>query len=462
MTRTRFLLLLVLQLMTVTVFSQNPTEAIIEERKSNKPSTELLRGPYLQSATSNSIIIRWRTNVATRSRVRYGADTNHLDKSVDDNSLVIEHQLKLTGLTAETRYFYSIGSLQDTLQFGKDNYFTTLPPAGKEGYYRVGVFGDCGLNSINQYMVRDAFVNYLGNNYLNAWILLGDNAYNDGLDAEFQAKFFNVYKDKLLKKYPLFPAPGNHDYHDIDFKAGYAQMNHHTAYYQNFTMPVNGESGGVPSHNPSFYSFDIGNIHFLSLDSYGMEENKYMLYDTAGPQAQWIKKDLEANKNKGWVVAYWHHPPYTMGSHNSDEESELGDVREKLLPILERYGVDLVLCGHSHVYERTRLMKGYFGKEADFNEKKYNLGSSSGLNDGSTNADPYIKDASNQGTVYVVTGSAGPVGGIQKSFPHAAMYYSNGTIGGATMLEVQGNKLEVKWICADGVIRDHFTMMKRK
>jgi len=62
----------------------------------------------------------------------------------------------------------------------------------------------------------------------------------------------------------------------------------------------------------------------------------------------------------------------------------------------------------------------------------------------------------------VVTGSAGPVGGIQKSFPHAAMYYSNGTIGGATMLEVKGNKLTLKWICADGVIRDQFTMVKEK
>ena len=337
-----------------------------------------------------------------------------------------------------------------------------MPVPGEKGSYRIGVFGDPGHNSVNQYQVRDAFVNYLGNEHLDAWMILGDNAYNDGTDAEYQAKFFNVYKDKLLKKYPLFPVPGNHDYHDVDFKSAYAQMNHTTAYYQNFTMPVRGESGGVASGTESFYSYDIGNVHFLALDSYGLEEKKYMLYDTLGPQAVWIKKDLEANRNKDWVVAYWHHPPYTMGSHNSDEESELGDIREKLLPILERYGVDLVLSGHSHVYERSRLMKGYFGKEAAFDEKKYNLSSSSGLNDGSENSAPYVKDASNKGTVYIVTGSAGPVGGIQKSFPHAAMYYSNGTIGGATILEVKGSQLDVKWICSDGVIRDHFTMQKNR
>ena len=110
--------------------------------------------------------------------------------------------------------------------------------------------------------------------------------------------------------FPVFPAPGNHDYHDADFTAQYAQTTHETPYYQVFTMPVNGEAGGVPSKNPAYYSFDIGNIHFISLDSYGMEENKYFLYDTLGPQVKWLKKDLKANKNKGWVIVYWHHPPY--------------------------------------------------------------------------------------------------------------------------------------------------------
>jgi len=443
-------------------YNQQNDTAINRERSTNKPVVSLLRGPYLQVATSNSIIIRWRTNVMTRSRVRFGFEPEKLNGVVDDNSLVTEHEIKLIGLLPQTKYYYSIGTLKDTLQGNTDNYFSTFPDAGKEGLYRIGVFGDPGLNSINQYNVRDAFVNYLSDNYLNAWIVLGDNAYSDGSDAEYQAKFFNVYKDKLLKKYPLFPSPGNHDYHDVDFKADYAQMNHTTAYYQNFTMPTRGEAGGYPSGTESFYSFDLGNIHFLSLDSYGLEDKKFMLYDTIGRQAQWIKKDLATNNNKDWVIAYWHHPPYTMGSHNSDEESELGEIREKVLPILERYGVDLVLCGHSHVYERSRLMKGYYGKEADFDEVKYNINSSSAKDDGTPNSAPYVKKISGPGTVYVVTGSAGPVGGIQKSFPHAAMYYSNGTIGGATMLEVKGNKLTLKWICADGVIRDQFTMVKEK
>ena len=158
-------------------------------------------------------------------------------------------------------------------------------------------------------------------------------------------------------------------------------------------MPVNGESGGVASGNPAFYSFDIGNIHFISLDSYGKEDNKYFLHDTIGPQVQWLKKDLEANKNKGWVITYWHHPPYSKGTHDSDTDDIMSGVRENLLRILDRYEVDLVLTGHSHVYERSRLMKGHYGKSTTFDKAKYNLSNSSGLFDGAEKDGPYVKES---------------------------------------------------------------------
>lgn len=450
---------LVFLLSSLSGMAQNSSPVLAKgaEKYTNKP--KLTRGPYLQAASDTSIIIRWRTDASTRSRVWYGTEAGKLDKTVDDLSLVTEHQIKLTGLKPRTKYYYAIGSLKDTLQGGADNYFQTLPVPGSEGLSRIGVFGDCGSLTINQAKVRDQFVKYLGKNGLDAWILLGDNAYNDGTDVEFQAKFFDIYKDKLLKNYPVFPSPGNHDYHDIDFGADYAQNNHNTAYYQNFSMPVNGESGGVPSHNPAFYSFDIGNIHFLSLDSYGKEENKYFLYDTLGPQVQWVKKDLELNKNKGWTIAYWHYPPYSKGTHDSDTDGIMTSIRENFIKILERYGVDLIICGHSHVYERSKLMEGHYGRSETFDAAKHNLSNSSGLYNGSENSAPYIKN-SDRGTVYVVSGSSSYVGKPESDFPHRAMHYSNATDAGAAMLEVQGNRLDFKWICADGVIRDQFTMMK--
>ncbi len=424
----------------------------------------LLRGPYLQVATSTGIIIRWRTDALTRSVVTYGTTAGKADRSAEDTTLTFEHKVQLSGLSPRTKYFYAIGGgLGDTLQSGPDNYFMTLPAPGTEGLYRIGVFGDCGNNSTNQRNVRDQVTKYLGDNYMDSWILLGDNAYSAGTDPEYQHKFFNIYKDNFLKKYPLFPSPGNHDYNDFyRFKAT-AQSTHDVAYFQNFSMPVNGEAGGVPSHSQAFYSFDIGNVHFLSLDSYGKEDNETRISDTMGAQVQWIKKDLEAFKNtkRGWVVAYWHHPPYTMGSHNSDRELELVKIRENFIQVLERYGVDLILCGHSHVYERSKLIKGHYGMEATYNEANHGLSRSTALYDGSNNSCPYIKDpVTNKGTVYVVTGSAGAQGGRQDTYPHDAMYYSYNSLGGASILEVEGNRLELKFIAADGVLRDHFTMMK--
>src|SRR5204863_7222212 len=168
-----------------------------------------------------------------------------------------------------------------------------------------------------------------------------------------------------------------------------------------------------------------------------------------------LKSDLAANTKK-WTVAYWHHPPYTMGSHNSDTEGDLVAIRQNFIRILERYKVDLILCGHSHLYERSKLMQGHYGNEASFSSTTHNLSQSSALYDGSSNSCPYVRDSlqNKNGTVYVVSGSAGQLGGQQGTYPHNAMYYSNPTNGGSFILDIEDNKLEAKWLCADGVVRD--------
>jgi hypothetical protein len=425
------------------------------------PNPSIIRGPYLMSATTNSIHVRWRTDVGTESRVRWGLAPNRLDSVMTDSAKVTEHELVLGNLKPHTKYWYSVENLNDTLQADSANYFMTNRVAGDTSLLRIGVIGDCGNNSTNQKNVRDQVINYLGNNYMDSWILLGDNAYSSGTDAEFQAEFFNIYRDRFLKQNPLYPAPGNHDYSN---GSSARQEDHAVPYYSLFSMPTAGEAGGVASNSKAYYSFDQGNVHFLSIDSYGEEDaGTTRLYDTLGAQVKWIKADLAANKNKSWVVAYWHHPPYTMGSHNSDNETELVKIRENFIRILEREGVDLILCGHSHDYERSRLMAGHYGKESTFDSTVHNLSQSSGRYDSTANSCPYMKDSvlMLNGTVYVVSGSAGQLGGSQAGYPHNALAaYSDATNGGAMMLEVQGNRLDAKWICADGQIRDRFTMMK--
>jgi len=149
-----------------------------------------------------------------------------------------------------------------------------------------------------------------------------------------------------------------------------------------------------------------------------------------------------------------------MGSHNSDLVAELIKIRERFIRILERLGVDVVLCGHSHDYERSYLLSGYYGYESSFSVSTCTKSSSSGKYDGSTNSCPYITAAGgNHGTVYVVSGSSGASGTTQSGYPHNAMPWSIND-GGMTYIEVQENRLDMKFIRKDGTIWDQFTIMK--
>ncbi|MCP9756688.1 metallophosphoesterase family protein [Lacihabitans sp. CCS-44] len=421
-------------------------------------STYISRGPYLQMGTTNSMQVRYRTNVATSSKINYGTDPSNLNSQVSDNIDKTEHVVDLINLIPNTKYYYNVANSTEVIQSSAQHYFYTAPTVGTEKKTKVWVTGDCGTGTSTQANVKNAFLNYVGNSYIDLWLLLGDNAYSSGHDYEYQSLFFEPYQNsRTMKQTPIFPAPGNHDYYSS------SQASRSGAYFQNFTLPTNGEIGGPPSYNEGYYSYNYANIHFISLDSYGTETaSLYRLSDTLNsPQIAWLKADLAANTQK-WTIVYWHHPPYTMGSHNSDTELELRYIREKVLPILERNNVDLVLCGHSHNYERTRLIKGHYGLETTFSANTHNQSSSSGRYDGTADSCPYVKSSAlpNKGIVYVVSGSAGWVSGIQGSYPHDATVYSNSATGGSIYLEIEGNRLDSKWISENGTVADQFTIMK--
>jgi 3',5'-cyclic AMP phosphodiesterase CpdA len=422
---------------------------------SNTPS--LTRGPYLNMGNETAVTLRWRTDIATNTKVELGTTHGVYPTVFTDNVVTTEHEIRLTGLTPDTKYFYRFGSSTDVLQAGTDNFFVTAPPQNTTRKMRFAVFGDCGRDD-NGYQTQTlaAYQNYLGANNGEIMILLGDNAYNNGTDAEYQSKFFGAYQGNILKNHVIMPAPGNHDYYSSN------QTSRTGAYYQNFTMPTAAECGGVASGTEAFYSWDRGDVHFVSLDSYGKENpNATRLYDTLGTQVTWLKQDLAANTKK-WTIVYWHHPPYTMGSHNSDTETELIKIRENLLRILERYGVDLVMCGHSHNYERSYLLKNYFGFEANFNIATHAKdGGSSGKYDGSPNSCAYQlpEGQVEHGIVYVVSGSAGASGGVEPGYPHNAMPWSFND-GGMLQLEIEGNRLDAKFVRRNQVIADQFTIMK--
>lgn len=309
---------------------------------------KLTRGPYMNMATQTGITIRWRTNLSTNSKVNFGFTPDNLDGSTTDSAAVTEHIVQLTGLIPNTKYYYSIGTSDEVLEGDANTYFKTLPQTGSTQKIRILAMGDMGTNSNTQTDVRDAYLKYNGTNYTDAWLLLGDNSYENGLDSEYQTNFFEIYQDNLTRNHVLWPAPGNHDYANNFTLA----ETHEVPYYDIFSLPKNGEAGGVPSGSEVYYSYNIGNIHFISLNSYASETSKTALFDTTSAEATWLKQDLAANKQR-WTVVYFHHPPYSKGGSNSDTDPIDYRIRNKIVPILERYKVDLVLTGHSHDYERT-------------------------------------------------------------------------------------------------------------
>ena len=422
---------------------------------------KIIRGPYLQMGTPTSMMIRWRTDVAVASKINFGLTQNALNSSKSDDLAKTEHIITLDNLKPNTKYFYGVATGNTILQASMDNFFITNPPVGSNQKVTIWALGDMGMGTEAQTRVYKQYLKYTEKTNTNLWLLLGDNAYGQGMDWEFQLRFFEYYQvDRLMKQTLLMPSPGNHDYSPT--ANNYRIEDPLIAYFNIFSVPTKAESGGVASGTKAYYSYDYANIHFISLDSYGREDMDKRLFSKDSQQMIWLEKDLKANKQK-WTIVYWHHPPYTMGSHNSDTESELRLLREGVVPLLEKYKVDMVLNGHSHNYERSQMMKGHHGLEATYNQKQHGASTSTGRYDNSKDSCPYVKDSKvteNEGIIYVVNGCGASNGGSQPTYPHNAMVYSNNTNAGSMYLEVEGNRLEAKFITEDGSIKDQFTILK--
>lgn len=416
------------------------------------------RGPYLQMITPTSAIVRWDTADATsNNRVSFGLAPESLVTVVPANADAHFHEALLTGLTPATIYYYRVDSDDpDLFSGGPDHFFKTAPLPGSTTPVRLWVIGDSGTGDENQQNVYSAYQQYTASTYTDVWLMLGDNAYMNGTDAEYQARFFYIYPS-LLRQTGVWPALGNHDGYGVNttFEEG--------PYYHAFSLPTNAEAGGVASGTEAYYSYDHGNIHFVALDSFDMDRSV-----TAG-MAQWLEDDL-SNTTADWIIAYWHHPPYSNGSHNSDSGDWYDDsstpfnsygamqeMRSNILPILEQYGVDLVLTGHSHGYERSKFIKEHYDVSSTYSDISHALNTGSG--DNHTGMTAYSKDhpaIPHGGTVYAVAGTAGGAYGVN---PFPMMYLSLAELG-SMVIDVHNLALSARFINDSGVVRDAFTIQK--
>ena len=417
------------------------------------PATTITRGPYLQFSTPTSIVIRWRTVLATDTRVVFGASIGALNSTNYNGLAVTDHIVTLTNLTPDSKYFYAISSTGGPTNGPSTNhFFLTHPLPGTPKPVRIWVLGDAGLGSVAQNQVRDAFYAWNGTNTVHAWLQLGDNAYNNGTDAEYQTKFYDIYPT-ILRNSVTWSTLGNHDANNGDT----SPLTDHP-YFQMFNFPTAGEAGGVASGTEHYYSFDLGMVHFICLDSQAADRA------TNAAMATWLRLDLAANTNR-WLVAFFHHPPYSKGSHDSDSETQLVEMRANFNPIMEAGGVDLVLCGHSHSYERSFLLDGHYGLSGTFSAVTNVVQPGSGRETNGTNA--YLKPEhftsaphtpiGRRGTVYAVPGSSGQISG--GTLNHPAMFLSLNVLG-SVVLDIKTNRLDVVFLRETGASNDWFTIRK--
>ena len=406
----------------------------------------VVRGPYLQVGTSSNIVVRWRTSATTDTVVRYGTNLANLNLIASDNLLVTDHEILLPGLSPDTKYFYDVGTSAGPLAGDASYHFTSAPVPGTPKPTRIWAIGDFGTGYQAQHNVRNAYANFTSGRHTDVWLMLGDNAYGQGFDHEYQANCFDIYPTQF-RQWVVWPTMGNHE---TGF--GSQLLTDNYDYYRIFTMPTMGQAGGTPSGTEHYYSFDYANIHFVCLDS-----QTAILRQPNGPMALWLKVDL-ADNTRDWIIVFFHHPPYSRGSHDSDEDLESIQMRQNIGPILEAYGADLVLVGHSHSYERSYLINGQYGHSSTATPANFiNHG------DGRTNGNgAYLKPAggmgANGGTVYIVDGSSGgQYGG--GALNHSVMHYSTLTYG-SLVIDITGQRLDAAFVTDSGDIDDAFTILK--
>ena len=281
-------------------------------------------GPYLMQPKPDSIVVMWRTLEAADGLVEYGLDEALGSSTGHQDSLLI-HEVTLTGLTPDTRYFYRVASAGVTSAM---HHFHTAPEAGQP--FRIAAWGD------NQ-NGPDVFATVLqGIAGAHPYFLLGVGDHvQDGKDAE-------LWKTQLF-------GPARALFHEVAFYAAIGNHEKNASHlYDLYSYP---HTDDIDNHE-SFYSFTYGNAFFLVINTnliffpvvdYETEISTWLREQVASPEAQ----------NATWRIALAHEPGYAeaWGDGSCTYEGYL-PVREFLMPLLEEHHFHAYLSGHTHGYER--------------------------------------------------------------------------------------------------------------
>jgi PKD repeat protein len=275
----------------------------------------ITKGPYLQNARADSIVAMWETSESATSRVEYGLATSY-GQSLTSSTAVRIHEVRLTGLAADTAYHYRVVSTGATgTVFSSDSTLRTAIVGATP--FRFVAYGDSRTFAASHAAVVSAIIARAPRLVLHTGDLVRDGT----VASYWQTELFDPARP-LLRTTPFYATLGNHEYHS-------------SYYYAYFSTPPGGGTGGE-----QWYSFDYGNAHFISLDTSGD-------YSSGSAQYNWLVNDLRSTTAE-WVVVFTHYPAYSSGVHGGTPT-----VQSRLVPLFEQYGVDMVFCGHDHIYERS-------------------------------------------------------------------------------------------------------------
>ncbi len=404
------------------------------------------RKPFLQKGAYNKATVCWRVSAATALTVKFGTDSTNLanTSAASANNVDACVTLDSTKLQPNTKYFYDVYNGATKLAGSAKQYFITAPVVGAKKKSTFWILGDPGSAGTQQRNVRDGFYRLNNGAPLDGVIMNGDVAYESGTDAEFTSNLFTPFADAFATAF-TWSCIGNHE--AVASTTG-------ASYLAAFNFPTAGEIGGVASGSELYYSYDYANIHFIILDSQVSSRTK------TGAQYLWLQQDLQATR-QDWIVAVWHHPPYSKSGHNSDTEQQLIDMRTNFLPLLEQYAVDAVYCGHSHDYERTYLLDSAYGLSTD-NQAKAARVIMDNKSGNPTTTGPYRKTAmhgTHSGTVYALVGSSAK---LDAGTLHPMVYSQFVNVPGSGILTVEDTVLTSKFIDSTGTVRDQFQIVKTR
>lgn len=322
---------------------------------------ELIKGPYLQNPGETSMTVRWETSGRAAGKgVLYAASRTHngpleagqepmqevISESVPllekEDSIVSSfiHSVTFNELEPGTTYFYRVCSEGEGGTAESQLYPLKTSP-GEGTPFSFAVTSETGgfswMDKTGGEINKSIFAQM--NRFRPDLALFIGDIVDDGNRYEDWDTYFFAPGKELLSTTPFYSCLGNHEDNAAWF-------------YRFFAYP----------QPRNYYSFDYGDVHFICLDSTDFVQwedypNSSAPIGPGHPQYDFLEQDLSSSGAR-WKIVFFHYPPYVSGSYQVEAMREL-------CPVLEKYGVDVVLNSHTIVYERSFPLKD---NKVDFDE----------------------------------------------------------------------------------------------